>query len=103
MPEIQVFAVWEKLRHVPGQFWVNLALCVFAVIVVIRFWQAMREINSFMPWLAAMIAASMMLSYWTYNRNEPRFLTPVVDKLTLLLPTKAKHDADLERLRRSRD
>ncbi|MCB1106307.1 MAG: hypothetical protein H7A44_04600 [Opitutaceae bacterium] len=106
MPDLApllIFAAFEKLRQIPLQFWINLGLCALALIMVIRFWRALREINSFMPWLATMIAAAMILSYWTYNRNEPRFLTPFVDKLTLVLPTKAKHDADLERLRRSRD
>ncbi|MEZ5414089.1 MAG: hypothetical protein R3F03_07225 [Opitutaceae bacterium] len=106
MPDLApllIFAALEKLRQIPLQFWINLGLCALALIMVVRFWRALREINSFMPWLATMIAAAMILSYWTYNRNEPRFLTPFVDKLTLVLPTKAKHDADLERLRRSRD
>lgn len=98
-----IFAALDKLRQIPLQFWINLGLCALALIIVVRFWRALREINSFMPWLATMIAGVMILSYWTYNRNEPRFLTPLVDKLTLVLPTKAKHEADLDRLRRSRD
>ena len=106
MPELPlpyVLAVLDKLRQIPLQFWINLGLCALALIIVVRSWRALREINSFMPWLGAMIAGVMILSYWTYNRNEPRFLTPLVDKLTLVLPTKAKHEADLERLRQSRD
>jgi len=38
-----------------------------------------------------------------YYRNEPKFLTPFVEPLTSFFPTKAKHDSDLERLRRSRE
>lgn len=96
------FNALDKLRQIPLQFWINLGLGIFAVLLAVRFWKALRQINSFMPWLAAMITSAMLLSYWTYNRTEPRWLTPVVERLTLVLPTKAKHEADLDRLRSSR-
>lgn len=98
-----LFAIAEPLRKIPAQFWINLVLCLVGVIIVIRFWRALSKVHSFMPWLAAMVAAFMILSFWTYNRTEPRFLSPVVDKLALVLPTKAKHEADLERMRQNRD
>lgn len=93
----------DKLRHLPFQSIVNLGLCVLAVLIIVRVWKVLRQVNEFMPWLAVAIACIMILSYWTYNRTEPRFLSPLVDKLTLILPTKAKHAEDLERWRRSRN
>ena len=93
----------EKLGEIPFQTWVNVGLCILAGLIVARIWKGLREVGDFMPWLAVIIAGAMILSYWTYNRNEPRFLTPVVDRLTLLLPTKAKHAQDLEKWRKSRE
>lgn len=96
-------AVWEKLRHIPGQTWLNLGLCVLTVVVVLRLWRTLKKFNDYAPWIVSMLAGVMLLSYWTYNRTEPRFLTPVVEKLTMFLPTKVKHEQDLDRLRKSRE
>jgi hypothetical protein len=96
-------STWEKLRNVSTQSWLNLGLCILAVVIVVRTWRALKKINDFFPWLASALATVMILSYWTYNRTEPRFLSPAVDKLTMFLPTKSKHEQDLERLRKSRE
>ena len=96
-------AAWDRIKHVPFQTWLNLGICVLAVVLVLRMWRTLRKFNDFAPWIVSAIAAFMILCYWTYNRNEPTFLTPMVERLTLLLPTKSKHEQELDRLRKSRE
>lgn len=92
-----------KVQGIPSQVWINLALCVLGLVIILRLWRTLKNFNDFAPWIVSILAGFMLLSYWTYNRNEPQFLSPVVEKLTLLLPTKSKHEQDLERLRKSRE
>lgn len=80
---------WEQLQRIPEQTWINLAICVAAVVIIARLWDALRRFNDYAPWLATAVAASMILFYWTYNRNEPRFLTPFIEPLTHILPTRS--------------
>jgi hypothetical protein len=96
-------SAWEKLKHVPKNTWLNLGLCVLAVVFIVRMWRALKRLNSYAPYIAVMIAASGIMSYWVYERTEPAFLTPVIEPLTNFLPTKAKHERDLEKLRKGRD
>ena len=96
-------STWEKVHRIPTQTWINLGICVLAVLVVVRVWRALKRFNDYAPWLVTAVAASTIMGYWTYERTEPRFLTPVVDRLVMFLPTKAKHQADLEKLRQGRD
>ena len=96
-------STWENFRRIPAQTWINLGICVLAVVLVVRMWRGLKKFNDFAPWIAAALCASTILSYWTYERTEPRFLTPVVERLTIFLPTKAKHETDLEKLRKGRD
>lgn len=93
----------QKIQGIPSQVWINLGLCVLGLVIILRLWRTLKNFNDFAPWIVSILASFMLLSYWTYNRNEPQFLSPVVDKLTLLLPTKSKHEQDLERLRKSRE
>ena len=96
-------STWDKLKRVPPDTWINLGICVLAVVVIVRLWRGLKKINHYAPWIAAMVAGSIIMCYWVYERTEPQFLTPVVEKLTLFLPTKAKHEQDLEKLRKGRD
>ncbi len=92
-----------KIQRIPSQVWINLGVCLLAVVLVVRLWRGLKKLNDFAPWFVLALSASTIMSYWTYERTEPQFLTPVVERLTLFLPTKAKHQADLEKLRQSRD
>jgi len=94
---------WEKLKHVPKDVWINLSICVLAVVVIVRLWRALKKLNDFAPYIFTVIAMSGILAYWVYERKEPAFLTPFIEPLTGFLPTKSKHERELERLRKSRD
>jgi drug/metabolite transporter (DMT)-like permease len=96
-------STWENIQRIPSQTWINLGICVLGVMLVLRTWHALRRFNDFAPWIVSALCASTIMCYWTYERTEPPFLTPVVERLTVLLPTKAKHQADLEKLRQGRD
>lgn len=95
--------LWEKISHLPKQVWINLVIVVVAVVIVIRVWRALRALNDYAPWFMVVLAGSMIFFYWVYNRTEPRFLTPIVDQLVNFLPTKSKHEQELDRLRRNRE
>jgi hypothetical protein len=94
---------WESLRKIPKQSWINLAIFVLIAVVSIRTWRTLRRLNEFAPYIALTIMGGMVLCYWVYERNEPRFLTPVVEIAAEVLPTKGKQTQNLEQLRKGRD
>ena len=94
---------WEQLKHVPKQTWINLLICIGAVVIVIRVWRALKRFNDYAPYFAALLAGTMIFFYWVYNRTEPKFLTPLVNQLEPFFPTKSRQEADLEKVRRGRD
>ena len=93
----------DKLRHVPRETWIGLLAWIFALIVIVRLWRGLKQINDYAPYLAAIFASAVLFLLMVYNRSEPAFLTPIVDRLTAFFPTKAKQEQDLERMRRSRE
>ena len=94
-------SVGDRVRVIPGQVWLNLGICVVALIVLVRVWRGLKQFNEFAPHFATAFACFMILFFWVYHRSEPRFLTPVVEKLTYFFPTRSKSEQDLERMRRS--
>jgi flagellar biosynthesis protein FliQ len=94
---------WENIKSVPKDTWINLVICVVAVVVIVRLWKAMKQLNDFLPYIAATLASLLILFYWVYERKEPRFLTPVVEKLVHFLPTRTKQGELIDQHRKGRD
>lgn len=93
----------EQVRRVPGSTWITLLTSLIAVVVIVRLWRGLKRINDYAPYLAAMFGGAVLFLLMVYNRSEPRFLTPLVERLTAFFPTKSKQEQDLERLRQSRE
>ena len=85
-------SAWETVQKVDKQTWINIAICVVALIAVVKVWNALKKFNEFAPYLAAMVAGAMIFFYWVYDRSEPRFLTPVIERIAPFFPTKATQD-----------
>ena len=82
-------SLWDPLKSVSKQTWINLGICVLAVVVIVKIWRILKGINEVVPYLVAVLAAFLIFFYWIYERSEPRFLTPVVDKLAPFFPGKS--------------
>lgn len=94
---------WEPLRSVSRQTWINLILCVAAVIVIGRIWRALKSVNEFVPYIVAVLMGGLIFFYWVYERSEPRFLTPLVDQLAPFFPSKSKQQQIQDKRRQGRD
>lgn len=93
----------DKLRQIPSQAWINLGICVLAVVLVVKTWRALRRFNDYAPWIGATLAGSFIMFYWVYERTEPPFLTPVVERLAYFMPSKAKQSQQIEKIHETRD
>ena len=82
-------SLWDALKGVPKQTWINLGICVLAVVVVLKVWRVLKGFNEFLPYIAAVLASFLIFFYWVYDRSEPRFLTPIVEKLAPFFPSKS--------------
>lgn len=83
-------STWEQLQRVPKETWINLGIAVVAIIVLMKAWRVLKSFNDFAPYLATLLAVALLFFYWVYERSEPRFLTPLVDKIAPFFPTKVK-------------
>lgn len=81
----------DHLKAVPKQTWINIGICLVTVIVMIKVWKALKKLNDFLPYIAAVLAAFVIFFYWIYERSEPRFLTPVIDRIAPFFPSKTTY------------
>ena len=72
----------------PTATWISLGVGILVILVIVRIWKSLREFNEFAPWIALIMLGGSVVLYWTYERTEPKLLTPVIDVLSQYLPSK---------------
>ena len=90
LPLMPLFAVTalERLQQVPPRFWWQAALAVVGVIVAVALLRKLARANKLVLAVIVFVVLVILFFSWIYNRNEPRFLTPVIDKIAPFFPSK---------------
>ncbi len=80
--------VLEKLQAVPKETWISLLVAVFVIFALVRIWKSLKEINEFVPWIVLFSVGGAVILYWTYERTEPKILSPIFNELARVLPSR---------------
>ncbi len=78
----------EKLQDVPKAFWVNVLMAVGAFIVAVILIRHAARMNKFVLGMIVFLFVAVVCFQWVFERNEPKFLTPYVEKIAPFLPSK---------------
>lgn len=82
----------DKLKAIPPTVWEKLGLGVLAVIVVFIVIQRVLKINKFVLGGAVFVGGGLLWFNWIYHRTEPKFLTPLVDRVAPFFPTAGAYE-----------
>jgi preprotein translocase subunit Sec61beta len=82
----------QKLQKIPPAFWLKVGIAVAAVIVIFIVLRSVLKINKFVLGGASFIAAGLIWFNWIYHRNEPKFLTPLVDRIAPFFPAAGAYE-----------
>jgi len=61
---------------------------VLIIATIIWCFRLIKEVNRYVFLLLVLFGLSLLMFYWTYNRNEPAILTPFVEMIAPFLPQK---------------
>jgi hypothetical protein len=84
-------AAAQKIGQVPVEFWLKLGAAVLIVVVVIVLLRKLAQANKVVLAVVVLVALSTLGFSWIYNRNEPSWASPVVDKLAGFFPSKGSY------------
>lgn len=88
----------DKLKAIPVDVWLKLFLAVIALVVVIIVLRKVAQINKLVLTLIVLFVMSVVGFNWIYERNEPAFATPVVEKIAPFFPAKDSYGAKQQTL-----
>jgi len=83
----------DKLKQIPPAFWLKVGAVVLGIIVVVIVLQKVAQMNKVVLAVIAFVVVMIVGVNWIYERNEPAFLTPLVDKIAPFLPSKGSYGA----------
>jgi len=82
----------QRLEAIPLAFWIKVGIAVLAVIASVIVLRYILKINKFVLGGVAFIAAGLIWFNWIYHRNEPRFLTPLMDRIAPFFPAAGAYE-----------
>ncbi|HEU5081471.1 MAG TPA: hypothetical protein VFT72_19820 [Opitutaceae bacterium] len=82
----------EKAASLPGSFWLKVGLGVAAFLLAVVLLRKLMETNKVILIAVGFVLCSLVFINWVYERNEPAFLTPIVNVLAEFLPTKGAYE-----------
>jgi len=96
-----LFAVttMEKIQKLPVQFWLKFALVVLAFIAGVILLKKIAGMNKAVLGAILFLVLTTLGFQWVYERDEPAWATPVVEKLAGFFPTKDAAQRHIEAYR----
>ncbi len=92
MPLLAVTAL-EKLKTLPPEIWLKIGIAVVVFIVAIFAFRKIMKMNKVIAGVIVFVTCSVLFFSWVYNRNEPAFLTPLMDRIAPFFPSANSYNA----------
>lgn len=86
MPNLAVTAL-DKIKTLPPEIWLKIAIAVGAFCLTIFLFRRLMKMNKVIASIIVFVAGTIIFFSWVYNRNEPKFLTPIVEKIAPFFPS----------------
>ena len=83
----------DKVKTLPPDVWLKIGIVIFAIIVVVFIARRLVKMNKILGSIVLAVVGSIVFFSWVYNRNEPKFLTPIVEKIAPFFPTAGAYNA----------
>jgi len=83
----------EKLKQVPKSFWSNILIVVLGLVAAVFVLRKIKQMNKIVVGIILAVIFVLVGFNWIYERNEPKFLSPLVDMIAPFLPAKGSYGA----------
>lgn len=83
----------EKIKQIPPGTWLNIAMAIGAVVAAVIIVRRVAKMNKVVMGVVVFVAGTILFFNWIYYRNEPRFMTPVINKIAPFFPSAGAYDS----------
>ncbi len=86
-------AAIEKMKTLPPATWLKIGIAVAAFVIAVFVFRKIMRMNKVIAGVVVFVVFTVVFFSWVYNRNEPRFLTPMIDKIAPFFPSAGSYGA----------
>jgi hypothetical protein len=83
----------EKAQALPPAVWLKIGIAVASVIIAVFVFRKVMRMNKVIAGIVVFVVCSVVFFSWVYNRNEPKFLTPLMDRIAPFFPSAGSYNA----------
>ena len=83
----------EKMKTLPPDVWLKIGIVIVSIIAAVLVFRRLMKMNKLIGGIIAFVVCSILFFSWVYNRNEPKFLTPIVERIAPFFPTAGSYNA----------
>ena len=77
----------ETAQNIPPATWLKLGIGVAAFVIAVIVLRKIAQMNKVVLGVVVFVVLSIMFFSWVYNRNEPKWMTPLIDKIAPFFPS----------------
>ena len=78
----------NRIESIPTGVWLRIAAAVAALVVLVVVLRKVAHMNKVVLAIVTLLILSIIGFNWIYERNEPAWATPVIEKLSGFFPNK---------------
>jgi hypothetical protein len=80
-------AAVDKVKTLPPETWLKIGIAALCVIIGVFVIRKIMNTNKLIAGVLVFTVTTIVFFSWVYNRNEPAFLTPVVEQIAPFFPS----------------
>jgi hypothetical protein len=83
----------EKAQSLKPEVWLKVGIAIAAFVLVVFLFRRIMRVNKIIAGVILFVVFTVVFFSWVYNRNEPKFLTPIVEKIAPFFPTAGSYSS----------
>ena len=83
----------EKAQSLKPEVWLKIGIAIAVFVAVILIYRRLMKVNKVVAGVILFVVFTVVFFSWVYNRNEPKFLTPVIEKIAPFFPSAGAYNA----------
>jgi len=83
----------EKIQTLPPAIWLKIIIAITAFILTIFLFRRVMKMNKIIAAVIVFVVCTVVFFSWVYNRNEPAFMTPLVQRIAPFFPSAGSYAA----------
>ncbi len=83
----------EKMQTLKPETWLKIGIAVVGFLLAVLLFRRIMRMNKIIAGVVVFVGVSVLFFSWVYNRNEPRFMTPIVEKIAPFFPSAGSYNS----------